>query len=235
MPKAKKADYGNDSITALKGPDRVRKRPAVIFGSDGIDGCEHSVFEILSNSIDEAREGFGDKIILTRFSDGSLEVTDFGRGIPVDYNNKEEKYNWELVFCTLYAGGKYNNNSGENYEYSLGLNGLGLCATQFAAEYMEAEIYNGDYHYTLNFEKGFNVTGNKEGFIKEECKRKKTGTRIKWKPDLAVFTDIDIPREYFEETIRRQAVVNNGITFVLRYQNDDGKFDEIEYLYGEET
>ena len=233
MPKAKKADYGNDSITALKGPDRVRKRPAVIFGSDGIDGCEHSVFEILSNSIDEAREGFGDKIILTRFSDGSLEVTDFGRGIPVDYNNKEEKYNWELVFCTLYAGGKYNNNSGENYEYSLGLNGLGLCATQFAAEYMEAEIYNGDYHYTLNFEKGFNVTGTKEGFIKEECKRKKTGTRIKWKPDLAVFTDIDIPREYFEETIRRQAVVNNGITFVLRYQNDDGKFDEIEYLYNE--
>lgn len=232
MPKSK-AGYGNDSITALKGPDKVRKRPAVIFGSDGIDGCEHSVFEILSNSIDEAREGYGDKIILTRFNDGSLEVTDFGRGIPVDYNNKEEKYNWELVFCTLYAGGKYNNNSGENYEYSLGLNGLGLCATQFAAEYMEAEIYNGEYCYTLRFEKGFNVTGTKEGFNKEESKRKKTGTRIKWKPDLAVFTDINIPREYFEETIRRQAVVNSGITFVLRYQNEDGKFDETEYFYNE--
>ena len=227
------AQYGNDRITALKGPDTVRKRPGVMFGSDGIDGCEHSVFEILSNSIDEAREGYGDKIILTCYNDGSLEVTDFGRGIPVDYNSKEDKFNWELVFCTLYAGGKYNNNSGENYEYSLGLNGLGLCATQFASEYMEAEIYNGEYRYELRFEKGFNVTGTKEGFIKEECKRKKTGTRLKWKPDLAVFTDINIPRENFEETLRRQAVVNNGLLFVFRYQNEDGKFEEKEFFYNE--
>ena len=228
-----KAQYGNDSITALKGPDTVRKRPGVMFGSDGIDGCEHSVFEILSNSIDEAREGYGDKIILTCYNDGSLEVTDFGRGIPVDYNSKEDKFNWELVFCTLYAGGKYNNNSGENYEYSLGLNGLGLCATQFASEYMEAEIYNGEYRYELRFEKGFNVTGTKEGFIKEECKRKKTGKRLKSTPDLAVFTDINIPRENVEETLRRQAVVNNGLLFVFRYQNEDGKFEEKEFFYNE--
>ena len=152
MPK--KATYGNDTITALKGADRVRKRPAVIFGSDGLEGCEHSVFEIISNSIDEAREGFGDKILVTRFADKSVEVQDFGRGIPVDYNEKEKKYNWELVFCDLYAGGKYNTNEGGSYEFSLGLNGLGLCATQYSSEYMEAEIHRDGFKYTLSFKKG---------------------------------------------------------------------------------
>lgn len=230
MTKAK-ASYGNDSIVSLKGPDKVRKRPAVIFGSDGIEGCEHSLFEILSNSIDEAREGYGDKIIITRFKDNSFEVEDFGRGIPVGFNQKEQKYNWELVFCSLYAGGKYNNNSGESYEYSLGLNGLGLCATQFASEYMEAEIYDGEFCYKLNFEKGFNTMPNKEGYIKEECRRRKTGSRLRWKPDMEVFTQIDISHEYFEETLKRQAVVNSGILFVLRYQEDDGKFTETEYFY----
>ena len=132
--------YDNESIRALKGAARVRKRPAVIFGSDGIDGCEHSMFEILSNSIDEAREGFGDTIIITRFLDNSIEVEDFGRGIPVDYNEHEKKYNWELVFCELYAGGKYKNNTGGDYEYSLGLNGLGACATQYSSEYMDVEV-----------------------------------------------------------------------------------------------
>lgn len=72
------AEYGNDSIKKLEGPDRVRKRPGVIFGSDGLDGCEHSVFEIISNSIDEAREGYGQKIIVTKYADGSIEVQDFG-------------------------------------------------------------------------------------------------------------------------------------------------------------
>ena len=81
------AEYGNDSIKKLEGPDRVRKRPGVIFGSDGLDGCEHSVFEIISNSIDEAREGYGQKIVVTKYADGSIEVQDFGRGAPVDLNN----------------------------------------------------------------------------------------------------------------------------------------------------
>ena len=119
---ANKKEYTNEDIVSLKGEDRVRKRPAVIFGSDGLEGCKHSVFEILSNSIDEARDGHGDKIIVTKFNDDSIEVEDFGRGCPVDYNQREKKYNWELVYCELYAGGKYNNNGGDNYEYSLGLN-----------------------------------------------------------------------------------------------------------------
>ncbi|MBO7605182.1 MAG: hypothetical protein J6S61_01775, partial [Elusimicrobiaceae bacterium] len=218
--------YDNESISSLKGADRVRKRPGVIFGSDGIEGCEHSVFEILSNSIDEAREGHGNIIKITRFKDNSIEVEDKGRGIPVDFNNKEKKFNWELLFCELYAGGKYNTLSQQSYEYSLGLNGLGLCSTQYASEYMDVEIKRDGFIYKLHFEKGENVGG----LQKEEYTRKDTGSKIKWKPDLNVFTDISIPYEYFVDVLKRQAVVNAGIKFVLKYQDESG-FKEQEFLY----
>lgn len=222
-----KSKYGNESISSLKGADRVRKRPGVIFGSDGIEGCEHSVFEILSNSIDEAREGHGNVIKITRYKDCSVQIEDKGRGIPVDFNKKEEKFNWELLFCELYAGGKYNNLNQENYEYSLGLNGLGLCSTQYASEYMDVEIKRDGFLYSLHFEKGENIGG----LHKEEYKRKDTGTKIKWKPDLTVFTDILIPFEYFDDVLKRQAVVNSGIKFLLRYQNANSEFLEREYFY----
>lgn len=226
---AKKTSYGNDDIVALKGADKVRKRPAVIFGSDGLEGCEHSVFEILSNSIDEAREGFGDKIIVTRYLDKSVEVQDFGRGIPVDYNSKEGKFNWELVFCEMYAGGKYNTNNGGSYEYALGLNGLGLCATQFASEYMEAEIHRDGFCYTLNFKEG-NPVGELQ---KEAYSKRDTGSRIKWRPDLKVFTDIDIPLEYYKDIIKRQAIVNAGVKFILKNQLNKTQFETFEFLYSD--
>lgn len=222
-----KNKYNNESISSLKGADRVRKRPGVIFGSDGIEGCEHSVFEILSNSIDEAREGHGNVIKVTRYKDNSIQIEDKGRGIPVDYNSKEEKFNWELLFCELYAGGKYNNVNQQNYEYSLGLNGLGLCSTQYASEYMDVEIKRDGFIYTLHFEKGENIGG----LHKEQYSRKDTGSKIKWKPDLSVFTDIDIPYEYFADVLKRQAVVNSGIKFLLRYQNDNSEFIEKEFIY----
>ena len=218
--------YGNDSISSLKGADRVRKRPAVIFGSDGLEGCEHAVFEILSNAIDEAREGHGNLITVTRYEDKSIEVEDFGRGCPVDWNEKEQKYNWELVFCELYAGGKYNNNSGDNYEYSLGLNGLGSCATQYASRYFDAVIHRDGFEYTLHFEKGENVGGLK----KEPYSGKKTGSKFRWLPDLDVFTDIDIPVEYYLDVLKRQAVVNAGITFRFRNQVG-GKFETTDFKY----
>lgn len=223
---AKKIEYNNESITKLEGADRVRKRPAVIFGSDGIDGCQHSVFEIISNSIDEAREGFGKKIIVTTFEDGSIEVQDFGRGAPVDFNKNENCYNWELLYCEMYAGGKYNTNSGENYEFSLGLNGLGLCSTQYSSEYMDVEIKRDGFLYSLHFEKGKNIGGLK----KELYSGKDTGTRTRWKPDLEVFTDINIPLEYFFDTLKRQAVVNDGLLFVLKNQAG-GKFETYEFCY----
>ena len=223
---AKKQTYGNESISSLKGADRVRKRPAVIFGSDDLTGCEHAVFEILSNAIDEAREGHGDLVIVTRYADKSIEVEDFGRGCPVDWNEKEQRYNWELVFCEMYAGGKYNNLVGDNYEYSLGLNGLGSCATQYAAEYFDARIYRDGFKYTLHFEKG-NIVGK---LNKEPADRKKTGSLFHWKPDLEVFTDIDIPAEYYLDIMKRQAVVNAGVTF--RFRNQVGsRFETTEFCY----
>lgn len=224
---AKKAVYNEESISHLKGADRVRLRPAVIFGSDGIEGCEHAVFEILSNSIDEAREGYGKEITVTRFLDGSVEVVDHGRGMPMDYNEKEKRWNWELLFCEMYAGSKYNTNNGGTYEYSLGLNGLGLCATQYASEYMDAEVHKNGFRYEIHFKAGEPVSE----LQKEPYNKKDTGTRIRWKPDIKVFTDIDIPLEYYQETILRQSVVNAGIKFVLRNQIGEKSFDKYEYCY----
>ncbi|MBR1779453.1 MAG: DNA topoisomerase [Clostridia bacterium] len=222
----KKKIYDNDSISSLKGADRVRKRPGVIFGSDGLEGCEHSIFEILSNSIDEAREGYGKTIKVTLYKDKSIEIEDNGRGIPVDYNNNEKKYNWELVFCELYAGGKYNNSALENYEYSLGLNGLGLCSTQYASEYMTAKIKRDGFLYTLNFKKGENIGG----LQKEPYNEQDTGTTIRWKPDMEVFTDIAVPAEYFKDVMRRQAIINAGIEFIF-LEEMDGEFAETKFKY----
>lgn len=221
----KREEYGNESIQALKGADRVRKRPAVIFGSDGIEGCEHAVFEIISNAIDEARAGYGDKVIVTRYKDGSIEVEDFGRGCPVDWNNNEQRYNWELIFCELYAGGKYDADG--DYEYSLGLNGLGLCSTQYSSEWMDVEICRDGFLYNLHFEHGENVGGLK----KEATTRKKTGSKIRWKPDDQVFTDVNVPLDWFRDVIKRQAVVNAGLLFVLRDQKQTGGFENYEYVY----
>ncbi len=223
---ARKNDYTDESIVQLKGPDTVRLRPGVIFGSDGLDGCQHAVFEILSNSIDEAREGHGNKIIVTRYRDGSVEVEDFGRGTPVGYNARENRFNWELIFCELYAGGKYNTNQGQNYEYSLGLNGLGACATQFSSEYMDVTVYRDAKKYSLHFEKGFNIGGLSE----EPYSGKRTGTIIHWKPDREVFTDIAIDRSYYEDILQKQAVVNAGLTFHFRDELEKG-FDTKEYCY----
>ncbi|NCB63765.1 MAG: DNA topoisomerase [Clostridia bacterium] len=226
MTKATAKHYGNESISSLKGADRVRRRPGVIFGSDGLEGCEHAVFEILSNAIDEAREGHGDVITVTRYEDKSIEVEDFGRGCPVDWNESEQRFNWELVFCELYAGGKYKNDEGDNYEYSLGLNGLGTCATQYASAFFDAVIHRDGMKYTLHFEKGENVGG----LQKEPSDRKKTGSLFRWKPDLDVFTDNDIPVEYFTDVMKRQAVVNAGVTFRFRNQVG-GKFETTDFQY----
>ena len=222
--------YGNDSITALKGADRVRKRPGVIFGSDGLEGCEHSFFEILSNSVDEAREGHGNIITVTAFNDLSIEVDDRGRGIPLGFNQKEGRYNWELIFCELYAGGKYENNKGGgSYEYSLGLNGLGACATQYSSEYMEVQSFDGNELHTISFKKGNPASDLASRPL--EKRERRTGTVIRWRPDLEVFTDIRIPHQFFIDTMHRQAVVNPGITFRLRLQQQDGKFTEQSFVY----
>ena len=227
----KEASYNDQSITSLKGADRVRKRPAVIFGSDGLEGCQHSFIEILANSVDEAREGHGERIIVTAYLDHSIEVEDFGRGVPLGYNEAEGRYNWELVFCELYAGGKYDNNSDNSaYAYSLGMNGLGACATQYSSEYMTVKSYNGKQLYEIDF-KGGEPDG--ELRVRDLAPRepKKNGTIIRWLPDLQVFTDIRIPEEFFAAMLRRQSMVNAGVRFILRMERENGKFEESTYYY----
>ena len=226
---ARKSTYDNESISSLKGADRVRKRPGVIFGSDGLEGCEHAVFEILSNAIDEARGGHGKLITVTRFADRSIQVEDQGRGCPVDWNEKEGRYNWELVFCELYAGGKYDNENSENYEFSLGLNGLGSCATQYASRYMDVTVWRDGKEYRLHFERG-EIVGKLE-VSDQTGNKKRTGTTIRWLPDLDVFTDIDIPADYYRDVMKRQAVVNAGVTFRLRNETSAGKFETEEFVY----
>ena len=222
----------NEDITQLKGPDRIRLKPGVMLGSDGIDAVVQTVFEIVSNSIDEAKEGYGDKINLTVFADNSVEVEDFGRGIPLDFNNKEQRYNWELIFCELYAGGKYNNNSDDgNYQFAIGTNGLGACATQYTSEYMTVKSYTGGYLYEISFKEGYAVTELSKTELSR--KEKRTGTVIRWKPDLKVFTDINIPHDVLSDIIRKQAIVNAGLRFNVRYENEDKTFETEEYYYEE--
>ena len=225
-----KISYNDQSIKSLKGAERVRKRPAVIFGSDDLTGCQHSFIEILANSVDEAREGFGDKIIVKKYLDLSIEVEDFGRGVPLGYNEKEKRYNWELVFCELYAGGKYDNNDGNSaYEFSLGLNGLGATATQYSSEYMQVRSYNSKTVSEMNFKAGEPVSE----LIVNDLRpgEKKHGTIIKWRPDLKVFKEIDIPVQFLSDTMRRQAFVNAGIKFVLQTETTPGKFETSEFYY----
>lgn len=225
------ANYGNDSIRQLKDEERVRLRPAVIFGSDGLDGCAHAAFEILSNAVDEARQGYGKLITLTVFRDGSIQVEDNGRGCPLDWNPSEKRFNWELVFCELYAGGKYNNNQGGDYDFSLGTNGLGSCATQYASEYMDVTVWRDGNKYSLHFKKGKVVGAKKKALEIEPSDEDRTGTTIKWRPDLEVFTSISIPHDWYRETMRRQAVVNANVTFRLRIEGDDGEFSEEDFCY----
>ncbi len=220
-------EYGSQSISSLKGAERVRKRPAVIFGSDGLEGCEHTFIEILANSVDEFIAGYGKQINVTVFNDHSIQVEDFGRGVPLDWNENEQRYNWELVYCELYAGGKYSNDKNSAYEMSQGLNGLGACATQYSSEYMEVTSYTKGTKYSVSFKKGEPVTE----LMKEACPKSRTGTVQRWKPDIEVFTDINIPREYFRDVMKLQSVVNGGLKLTLKWQNEDGSFDSEEFCY----
>ncbi len=233
VPTADSGAYGNDSIVLLKGPDRVRKRPSVIFGADNIEGCKQGFFEILANSIDEANAGHGKEIRVTVYRDHSMVVEDFGRGVPLGFNEKEQRFNWELVFCELFAGGKMDNNTSEAaYKCSLGTNGLGACATQCASRFMHVKSFDGKYVNYISFEKG-NPTSE---LMRRELSpsERRTGTVIHWLPDLEVFTDIDIEKEYYTDILRRQAAINYGVKFSLSYELEDGSFEEHEYHYSAE-
>jgi DNA gyrase subunit B len=219
-----KREYSEQSIYSLKNEETVRQRPAVIFGTNDERGAAHAIFEILANAIDEAREGYGKQIRMSVFKDGSVEISDDGRGVPMDWNEAEGKYNWELVFTTLYASGKYKSGS---YQDSLGLNGLGATATQFASEYMDVYSTRNGKTYIMHFKKGRPV-----GQLQiVDPIREGTGTTIRFKPDPEVFINIKnkvLPPEYFINILTRQAMLLPGLEFVF-YHDDLGKTINIKY------
>lgn len=220
--------YDNSSISKLKGADRVRLRPAVIFGSDDIEGAKHTFFEILSNSVDEGKSGYGNLIKITKHIDKSLTIQDFGRGIPLDWNENEQQYNWELVLCELYAGGKYTIGEGEDYESSLGTNGLGLASTQYASEFLKVISVRDGYRYEMDFEKGEPIGELQKDLLSAVDCDSQTGTTITYKPDDMVFTEIDIPFDWIKKVCQEQSVVAKGITFTLYDENTN---EQITYYY----
>jgi len=207
-------NYGNSSIRTLKDEEQVRQKPAVIFGTNDEYGCANAIYEIIANSIDEAREGFGKKIKVSIFKDGSVEVADDGRGVPMDWNSAENKYNWELIFCTLFASGKYTEGI---YGSSLGTNGLGASATQFASEYMEVKSKRDGKLYVMNFKKGKPV-----GELQvTDTNSEETGTTIRFKPDPEVFINIKqnlLPPEYYINVLRRQAMLLDGLEIIFYHE-----------------
>jgi DNA gyrase subunit B len=224
-------EYGDDSIESLQGAERVRKKPEVYLGTNGLEGCQHAFFEILANSMDESREGYGNVITITVWKDHTLQVEDDGRGVPMGWNERQKRFNWDLIFCELYASGKYQNNSGSSaYQYSLGTNGLGACATQCSSEFMNVCSYSGGKISEMHFQKG-NPIG--ELAVKDIPRNssKKHGTIIRWRPDLEVFKSIDISKSYFVDILKRQAVVNTGVRFVLLVEEESGDFSREDFYY----
>jgi len=225
--------YSNDSISVSEGPDTLRKRPATMLGTDDERGAFHTIWEVLANANDEANDGFSDSTKITVFNDGSVEVEDKGRGVPMGWNPKVKKYNYILIFCTLFASGK---GDSSNYKNSAGLNGVGATAAQFTSEYMDvvsvrdeavevAKDSDGNplykqvrTRYEMHFKKGRPV-----GELKvDENVNLDTGTVIKFKPDIEVFRGADsvvLPLETVLDRVRRDAMLIPNCKFTVKYMD----------------
>lgn len=240
-------NYNENSIGQLLGADRVRKRPAAVLGSDGLRGAQHCFWEIFGNATDEHSAGFGDQFDIKRYNDGSLSFRDYGRGVPLGWNESRQTYNWHLIYNEMYGGGKYDDNQEElakvtdwskfdsrkyNYLYSIGLNGLGASATQYCSEFFHVESIrvsdeNGKrYKYEMDFEHGLPII---DGVPKDVFKDKydftqyhqdivetdePTGTFIRWKPDIKVFSDVNITADWLLKTCKSIAYTS-GVRVVF--------------------
>lgn len=235
-------------LDELKGSQSIRIRPSVVLGSDGIRGVQQTLFEIVTNAIDRWKDGYGDKVEIIRHKDNSYTIKDFADGLPCLWNEKSQAFNWDLALCTL--------NSGDNYKQSnsltgkLGNFGLGLTSSQFSSEYMNVIIRKEKVKYTLKFKEGRVVNKETGEFIKEDdnrhCTKEEnelvllqevnndgyTGTEINYKPDLRVFTDINIDTNWIQTKLKRQAMINNGISLEFTDELNDLK---ITYEYDNKT
>ena len=222
--------YDIDSLKKLKGAEPIRKRPASMLGSGGLDGAKHTFWEIVGNALDEISSGYGDRIEVKYYpEDGSISVRDFGRGVPLTWSEKEEDWGWSMVYNTLYAGGKmddpktvligfddWNNFKFSDYSYlaSIGLNGVGAACSQFTSEYFDVVSYRDGKEYSMHFEKGYPAW--EELHVSEQSQP--NGTFVKWKPDSEVFTDVNITFAWLKTVCEDMSYVS-GVDVIL----SDGK------------
>lgn len=220
--------YDDNSIRKRKGADRIRLAPAAMLGSNGLDGAKHTVIEIVGNVTDEKLAGHGDKMELTLHEDGSISIRDYGRGVPLGWNDVEKEWNYFLVYEELFAGGKYDKNQDvlkeideknlwssfkiTDYPYliSIGLNGLGAASTQFASEFFTVISYRDGKASRMDFKKGYHTLEE----LQVEDTTEPSGTYIHWKPDIEVFTDVNIPAKWLERLCNSLSYVAGfNITF----------------------
>lgn len=218
------SNYGNNSIRSWSDLQAIRNRPANTLGSDDITGAKHVLLELTGNSLDEAKGGFGDTVVITKYKDLSLSVEDKGRGVPMQFNDVENEWNYYLVFGRLHSGGKYEKEDGDAYADAVGLSGLGAAAAQLSSEYFYVRSRRDGYCYEIETKDGEFVNELKE--TKEDYDS--TGTFIKWRSSLDVFTDIDIPIEDIKEYAEEQSIVNKGIKMIVV---DEANNEVFEYFY----
>lgn len=219
-----KEQYNNESIRKLTDLEAVRTRVSVYAGSADREGAFTTVEEIISNSVDEFKEGYGDTIYVTYHEDGRITVKDNGRGLPMDWNEGEQEHNYKLLLFTLNAGGKYDST---HYGYSIGLNGIGASLATMSSEVAKVTSVRDGYVYEIEAAKGeptgaLSRTKNADNIP--------TGTTITWRPDLDVFDEVDFSDKWFTSYIKRQAIVNKGLQIV--YTNQQGEVSEYHYEKG---
>ena len=204
------AEYGADQIQILEGLEAVRKRPGMYIGSTSTRGLHHLVYEIVDNSVDEALAGYCDEIQVDINKDGSVTVSDNGRGIPVGINHKAGLPAVEVVFTVLHAGGKF---GGGGYKVSGGLHGVGASVVNALSEWLEVEIYHEGKIYKQRYERGKVCYKLK---IIGECEPERTGSKVTFYPDAEIFDDIIFDYDTLKQRFREMAFLTKGLRIVLR-------------------
>ena len=216
-----KEEYTSGRIEVLEGLDAVRMRPGMYIGSTGIKGLHHILWEIIDNAIDEAANGFANKVKVTLHADGSASVEDNGRGIPIDIHPKEKVSGVQLVFTKLHAGGKFGQG---NYEYSGGLHGVGASVTNALSKWLTVEVYRNKRIYKMSFHSHFGTGRNKNKIISGDpdgpledtgIRTNRQGTFVHFMPDDAVFSETQFDLETVEERLNQLAFLNRGVEITL--------------------